>query len=51
MIIYTALILIFFVLLGEAGAGIISRIKGLILASLAADSVLTGINNYFGIGI
>ena len=38
-------------LISEAGAVIISRIMGLILASLAVDGVLTGINNYFGIGI
>jgi multiple antibiotic resistance protein len=38
-------------LIGEAGAGIVSRIMGLILASLAVDSVLTGVKNYFEIGI
>jgi len=36
-------------LIGNAGVGIISRIMGLILASLAVDSVLGGIKSYFGI--
>lgn len=34
-------------LLGDAGASIISRIMGLILAAVAANSVLVGIKQYF----
>jgi multiple antibiotic resistance protein len=34
-------------LIGNKGATIISRIMGMILASLAAASVLTGIKEYF----
>ena len=34
-------------LIGDSGASIISRIMGLLLASVAANSVLTGIKQYF----
>jgi len=33
--------------IGDAGAGIISRVMGLILASIAASNVLEGIKEYF----
>jgi multiple antibiotic resistance protein len=33
--------------IGAAGAGIISRVMGLILASIAAANVLEGIKEYF----
>ncbi|EDL56970.1 MarC family protein [Gimesia maris] len=36
-------------LIGDAGASVVSRIGGLILASVAVDSVLSGIKTYFGI--
>ncbi|MGE9291242.1 MAG: MarC family protein [Puniceicoccales bacterium] len=35
--------------IGEAGAGIISRVMGLILASIAAANVLEGIKEYFNV--
>jgi len=34
-------------MIGDSGASIISRIMGLLLASVAANSVLTGIKQYF----
>lgn len=34
-------------IIGDTGASILSRISGLILASVAVDSVLTGIKMYF----
>ncbi|QDT29927.1 hypothetical protein Enr10x_52850 [Gimesia panareensis] len=33
--------------IGDAGASVVSRISGLILASVAVDSVLSGIKSYF----
>ena len=36
-------------LIGDSGASIISRVMGLILASMAVESVLGGIKAYFGI--
>lgn len=33
--------------IGDAGASVVSRISGLILASVAVDSVLSGIKKYF----
>ena len=35
--------------IGASGASVLSRIGGLILASVAVDSVLTGIKDFFGI--
>ncbi|MEQ8854483.1 MarC family protein [Gimesia sp.] len=35
--------------IGDAGASIVSRISGLILASVAVDSVLSGIKSYFAL--
>ncbi len=37
-------------LIGDAGAGIISRVMGMILSSVAVANVLEGVRNYFGIG-
>lgn len=37
-------------LIGDAGAGVISRVMGMILSSVAVANVLAGINAYFGIG-
>jgi len=34
-------------LIGEGGASIVSRVMGLILASIAATNVLEGIKEYF----
>ena len=34
-------------LIGRGGASVISRVMGLILASVAATNVLEGIKNYF----
>jgi len=34
-------------LIGDTGASILSRISGLILTSVAIDSILTGIKTYF----
>ena len=34
-------------LIGDSGASVISRVMGLILASVAVDSVLVGISSYF----
>lgn len=34
-------------MIGDAGASVVSRISGLILASVAVDSVLSGIKSYF----
>jgi len=34
-------------IIGDTGASILSRISGLILASVAIDSILTGIKMYF----
>jgi len=39
------------VLIGQAGASIVSRVMGLILASVAANSVLSGIRDYFGMAV
>jgi multiple antibiotic resistance protein len=36
-------------LIGDSGASVISRVMGLILASVAAESVLSGITIYFSI--
>lgn len=36
-------------LIGNAGASVISRVMGLILASVAASSTLNGLENYFGL--
>ena len=36
--------------IGDGGASVISRIMGLILASVATESTLTGISNYFQLG-
>jgi len=33
--------------IGDSGASVLSRIGGLILASVAVDSVLSGIKTYF----
>ena len=33
--------------IGDSGASIVSRVMGLILASVAIDSILTGIKVYF----
>lgn len=38
-------------LIGDSGASVVSRIGGLILASVAVDSVLSGIKSYFDIQI
>ncbi|MEM7147284.1 MAG: MarC family protein [Verrucomicrobiota bacterium] len=38
-------------LIGNSGASIISRVMGLILASVAVRSVLSGITEYFGLAI
>ena len=37
-------------LIGESGAGLISRVMGLILASAAVSNILEGISSYFSIG-
>ena len=37
-------------LIGDAGASIVSRVMGLILASVAANSVLEGITQHFNLG-
>jgi multiple antibiotic resistance protein len=34
-------------LIGDSGASVISRVMGLILASVAVNNVLTGIKEYF----
>jgi len=36
-------------LIGDSGASVISRVMGLILASVAAESILSGIKIYFSI--
>ena len=36
-------------LIGDSGASIVSRVMGLILASIAVTSVLEGIKQYFGL--
>ncbi|MEM1111293.1 MAG: MarC family protein [Pseudomonadota bacterium] len=36
-------------LIGDAGAAIVSRVMGMILASVAVTSVLSGIQTYFGL--
>jgi len=36
-------------LIGSSGASVISRVMGLILASVAAESVLSGMKLYFSI--
>ena len=36
-------------IIGKAGASIISRVMGLILASVAVNNILRGIMIYFGI--
>ena len=35
--------------IGDSGASIVSRVSGLILASVAIDSILTGIKVYFAL--
>ena len=37
-------------ILGDAGADVISRVMGLVLAALAADKVLSGVRTYFELG-
>lgn len=37
-------------LIGDSGASIVSRVMGMILASVAANSVLAGIKSYFAVG-
>ncbi len=37
-------------LLGNSGASIVSRVMGLILASVAVDNILKAISSYFGLG-
>ena len=37
-------------LIGDAGAGIISRVMGMILSSVAVANVLAGVQGYFGLG-
>ncbi len=37
-------------LIGEVGASIVSRVMGLLFAALAAESVLSGIREYYSIG-
>lgn len=36
-------------LIGDAGASIVSRVMGLVLASVAVDNILSAITSYFGI--
>jgi multiple antibiotic resistance protein len=36
-------------LIGESGASVVSRVMGMILASVAAANVLAGIEAYFGL--
>lgn len=36
-------------LIGDAGASVISRVMGLVLAALAADKVLSGLRDYFNL--
>ena len=38
-------------LIGSAGASIISRVMGFILASLATTNILAGISDYFGLSV
>lgn len=38
-------------IIGEAGANIISRVMGLILASVAVDHILTAVTSYFNLNI
>ncbi len=38
-------------IIGEAGASVVSRVMGLILAAVAVNSVLNGIQLYFGLGV
>lgn len=38
-------------IIGEAGASVVSRIMGMILASVAVTAVLQGISLYFGLGL
>lgn len=37
-------------LIGESGASVVSRVMGLILASVATNSILLGIQDYFSLG-
>ena len=37
--------------IGTAGASIISRVMGLILASVAVDNILHAVNTYFQLGL
>ncbi len=37
-------------IVGDAGASIVSRVMGLILAAVAANNVLDGISHYFSLG-
>lgn len=38
-------------LIGDAGASIVSRVMGLIIAAMAASTVLAGVKTYFKIGV
>ena len=38
-------------IIGSAGANIISRVMGFILASLATTNILIGISDYFGLNV
>ena len=38
-------------IIGEAGANIVSRVMGLILASVAVDHILTAVTSYFNLNI
>ena len=37
-------------LIGDAGASIVSRVMGLVVASVAVDNVLRGLSSYFNLG-
>ena len=37
-------------LIGDSGASIVSRVMGLVLASVAVDNVLRGLSSYFNLG-
>lgn len=38
-------------IIGDSGASVVSRVMGLILASVATNNTLSGIQEYFGLGI
>jgi multiple antibiotic resistance protein len=38
-------------LIGDAGASVISRVMGLILAAVATNSILEGIKTYFALSV